>query len=82
MTTLLDAVESRTDLSVNDVDQLVALLGYRMREKTRAALKLKLSAIATARWYEKYSQVFKKNGEWYCIPGADIALIRALLIEG
>jgi hypothetical protein len=82
MTTLLDAVEGRISLTVDDVDQLVALLGYRMRDKTRTALKLKLSAIATARWYEKYSQVFKKNGEWFCIPSADIALIRALLIEG
>ena len=76
----------RDKLTEQDIDELVALLGSRCREKSLRLLRAHLTYSASAiPHYGILERVIKENGQWTYVPGQsysdEIRTVRKIIID-
>jgi hypothetical protein len=75
------------ELTENDIDQLVNILGYRCRVKTCIRLRSVLTySKSRIRSYGILDRLIKENGEWHYCAGQsypdEIRTIREIILKG
>lgn len=79
-------INKRHTLTDNDIDQIIAIIGYRCRIKTINKLRFSLNWFPHRPNYGIYSRLIKENGKWAYICGQswndEMRTLRQCIIGG